>query len=31
LANHKLMAMSTNKELLQGIFFRCCVADILAV
>jgi transposase len=31
LAEKKLHAMSCNKELLQGIFFRCCVADILAV
>jgi hypothetical protein len=23
--------MATNKELLQGIFFRCCVADALAL
>jgi transposase len=25
----KLTAMATNRELLQGIFFRCCVADVL--
>jgi transposase len=30
LAQRKLAAMATNSELLQGIFFRCCVADILA-
>jgi transposase len=30
LTNHKLVAMSTNKELLQGIFFRCCMAEVLA-
>jgi transposase len=29
LTNDKLEAMATNRELLQGIFFRCCVADIL--
>jgi transposase len=29
LAENKLQAMASNKELLQGIFFRCCVADIL--
>jgi transposase len=30
LANHKLTAMSTKGELLQGIFFRCCMAEVLA-
>ena len=30
LTEKKLTAMATNPELLQGIFFRCCVADILA-
>lgn len=30
LTNDKLTTMSTNKELLQGIFFRCCMADVLA-
>ena len=30
LANQKLAAMSTKTELLQGIFFRCCMADVLA-
>lgn len=30
LASEKLTAMSTNTELLQGIFFRCCMADVLA-
>jgi transposase len=30
LANQKLTAMATKAELLQGIFFRCCMADILA-
>jgi transposase len=30
LADNKLTAMANNRELLQGIFFRCCVADILA-
>lgn len=29
LTNEKLTAMSNNPELLRGIFFRCCVADIL--
>lgn len=29
LTNDKLTAMSTNTELLQGIFFRCCMADVL--
>ena len=31
LANNKLKAMANNPELLQGIFFRCCVADILDI
>ena len=31
LANEKLTTMSTNAELLQGIFFRCCMADVLAI
>ena len=26
----KLTAMATNKTLLHGIFFRCCMADVLA-
>ena len=30
LTENKLTSMSMNKELLQGIFFRCCVADVLA-
>jgi transposase len=30
LTNTKLMAMATNPDLLQGIFFRCCMADVLA-
>jgi transposase len=30
LTNTKLTAMATNRELLQGIFFRCCMADVLA-
>lgn len=30
LTDKKLTAMSTNRELLRGIFFRCCVAEILA-
>ena len=29
LTQSKLTAMSKNPELLRGIFFRCCVADIL--
>jgi transposase len=29
LTNKKLTAMSKNSELLQGIFFRCCMADVL--
>jgi transposase len=31
LTQDKLTAMSTNQSLLQGIFFRCCVADVLAI
>jgi transposase len=30
LADQKLKAMSTKTELLQGIFFRCCMAEVLA-
>lgn len=30
LTDQKLTTMSTDKELLQGIFFRCCMADVLA-
>jgi transposase len=30
LAHTKLAAMASNRALLQGIFFRCCVADVLA-
>lgn len=30
LANTKLSDMATNKALLQGIFFRCCMAEVLA-
>jgi transposase len=30
LADHKLSAMSNDPELLRGIFFRCCMADVLA-
>jgi transposase len=28
LANNKLARMSTNPELVRGIFFRCCIADL---
>ena len=31
LTHDKLTAMSTNPNLLEGIFFRCCVADVLAI
>jgi transposase len=31
LTSTKLTAMATNQELLQGIFFRCCMADVLAI
>jgi transposase len=31
LADRKLAAMSNKTELLQGIFFRCCMAEVLAV
>lgn len=31
LAEKKLAAMSTNPCLLEGIFFRCCMADALAI
>jgi transposase len=30
LAQQKLTAMSNKAELLQGIFFRCCMAEVLA-
>jgi transposase len=30
LTTHKLTAMSKKAELLQGIFFRCCMAEVLA-
>lgn len=30
LANRKLTAMASNRELLRGIFFRCCMAEVLA-
>jgi transposase len=30
LTHQKLNNMSTDKKLLQGIFFRCCMADVLA-
>lgn len=30
LTNDKLTSMSTNTELLRGIFFRCCMAEVLA-
>ena len=30
LADRKLTSMSKNSTLLRGIFFRCCVADLLA-
>jgi len=30
LTNRKLTAMASDRELLQGIFFRCCMADVLA-
>lgn len=30
LTTQKLTAMSTQPELLQGIFFRCCMAEVLA-
>jgi transposase len=30
LASQKLATMSTDTELLQGIFFRCCMANVLA-
>src|SRR4051794_5685855 len=30
LSERKLTAMAGNPELLRGIFFRCCVADLLA-
>jgi transposase len=31
LTQNKLTNMSTNPTLLEGIFFRCCMADVLAV
>jgi transposase len=31
LTQEKLTAMSNNPTLLEGIFFRCCVADVLAI
>ena len=31
LTERKLTAMSENATLLKGIFFRCCVADVLAI
>lgn len=31
LTQEKLTAMSKNPSLLEGIFFRCCMADVLAV
>jgi transposase len=30
LTNRKLQTMANHPELLQGIFFRCCMADVLA-
>jgi transposase len=30
LTHRKLQTMATNPTLLQGIFFRCCMADVLA-
>ena len=30
LAEQKLTTMAQNPELLRGIFFRCCIADLLA-
>lgn len=30
LTRTKLEGMSMNKDLIQGIFFRCCMADVLA-
>lgn len=30
LANEKLTNMASDKELLQGIFFRCCMADVFS-
>ena len=30
LSERKLSAMASNPELLRGIFFRCCVADLLS-
>jgi transposase len=31
LTEEKLTAMSANPHLLQGIFFRCCMADVMAM
>jgi transposase len=31
LTERKLTVMSRNPQLLQGIFFRCCMADVLAI
>jgi transposase len=31
LTSQKLTAMSKNRELLQGIFFRCCMAEVLTI
>ena len=31
ITEEKLSAMSANPHLLQGIFFRCCMADVLAI
>ena len=31
LAEQKLRTMSADPQLLQGIFFRCCMADVLAI
>ena len=31
LTEQKLTTMSANPQLLQGIFFRCCMADVLAM
>jgi transposase len=29
LTKRKLVAMSKNEDLLQGLYFRCCVAELL--
>jgi len=31
LAHRKLVSMASNQSLLRGIFFRCCVADVLNI